>query len=245
MSPIWSGTSFLGFGQMKLEVDFSEVQGMLAREANVRQAREFLETASMSVAEKIAEFAREKLSVGGSRDVGATGGASKNIFVMKSGEHDAIIYEGAYPANYFIREGRTKGAKRPPARAIVEWIVHKGITIEKPKDQRGKWRITKYGGPRANLRSKPPRPWKRDMKQVAGIIATKIGQEGMTHFGKLYPSNSNRYDYYGEIMHRTPGEKYFTNMIMERYTYWFPLYREFLRDGRPRRIPRRLIGGAK
>jgi hypothetical protein len=241
-NPRIGGAGGTAFGQMRVEIDMGEVDGLLQAGESRRAVGNFLDNASRSVAEEIARLAREKLAVGGEKDIGATGRAAGNIYVIKTGKHDAEIFEGPYPANFYIREGRSKGAKKPPAKAIVDWIVSKGINITKPPDQRGAFRMTKYGGPRANLRSKSPRPWKRDLKQVAGVIANKIAQTGMKHLEPLYPSGQARYDYYGEILSRTPGRVYFDRMVSQGYGAWFTLYTQFVRDGRPRRISRRSFG---
>lgn len=245
MLPKSDMTADYGIGALRVHVDLDEVQGLLKdRVVHRRIADDFLETAALSVAERIAELARQRLAVGGKENVGASGASAKNIFVRKSGEHDAVIYEGPIGANIFIREGRSKGAKKPPAKAIVDWMVTKpGFVFKRPSDQRGTWRMTKYGGPRANLRSRPSRPFKRDLKQAAGIIANKIAERGMSHFTSKYPPGTPRYDYYGEIMSRTPGAEHFHRMVRKGYSTWFRLYVNFIRRGFISKIGKREFGG--
>ena len=230
---------------MLVGIDFSQVRGLIkGRAKQDRMIKNFLGTATLSVAERVAKLARDKLEVGAKENIGATGKAAKNIFAKKAGEYNAIVFEGPYPANYFIRKGRGVGAKKPPARAIMDWMVNKpGFTFQRPPDQRGQWRMTKYGGPRAKLRSKPPRPFKRDLKQAAGIIANKIAELGLVTLKSKYPYGQKKYDYYDEILEQAPGVNHFLGMINRGYSTWFHmLFNQYVTDGVVRRITTRDFG---
>jgi len=231
--------------QVLVSIDFSQVRGLIkGRAKQDRMIKNFLGTATLSVAERVAKLARDKLEVGAKENVGATGKAAKNIFAKKAGECNAVVFEGPYPANYFIRKGRGRGTKKPPARAIMDWMTNKpGFTFQRPPDQRGQWRMTKYGGPRAKLRSKPPRPFKRDLKQAAGIIANKIAELGLVTLKSKYPYGQAKYDYYDEILVQTPGMNHFLKMINRGYSSWFhTLFNQYVTDGVVRRITTRDFG---
>lgn len=231
--------------QVLVGIDFSQVRGLIKGHAKQQtMIKNFLGTATLSVAERVAELARAKLKVGAKENIGTTGKAAKNIFVKRVGACNAIIFEGPYPANYFIRKGRSPGSKKPPARAIIEWMTNKpGFTFQRPPDQRGQWRMTKYGGPRAKLRSKPPRPFKRDLKQAAGIIANKIAELGLVTLKSKYPYGQKKYDYYDEILEQTPGMNHFLSMINRGYSSWFHmLFNQYVTDGTVRRITTKEFG---
>ncbi len=220
-------------------IDFSQVRGLVKNHAKQQlMINDFLGTATFSIAKRVAEFAQAKLKVGAKENIGATGEAAKNIFAKRLGKHSAVVFEGPYPANYFIRKGRGQGEKKPPARAILEWMTSKpGFVFKKPSDQRGQWRTTKYGGPRANLRSKSPRPFKRDLKQAAGIIANKIAELGLVTLKGKYPYGQKRYDYYGEILERSPGTKHFLDMVNRGYVSWFyRMFDNYVTDARIRKV---------
>lgn len=230
--------------QVLIGVDFSQIKGLIRGHTKQQQAiKNFLGTATFSIAKRVAELARAKLEVGAKENVGATGKAAKNIFAKKAEKCSAIVFEGPYPANYFIRKGRGKGAKKPPARAIIDWMTSKpGFVFQRPPDQRGQWRMTKYGGPRAKLRSKSPRPFKRDLKQAAGIIANKIAELGLVTLKSKYPYGQAKYDYYDEIFDQTPGTKHFLGMINRGYRSWFRLFDHYVTDGVVRNITIRDFG---
>ena len=227
-------------------IDFSQVRGLIKGQAKQQEMiKGFLGTATFSVAKRVAELARAKLKVGAKENIGVSGKAAKNIFAKRAGESNAVVFEGPYPANYFIRKGRGEGTKKPPVRAIVEWMVSKpGFKFQRPPDQRGQWRMTKYGGPRAKTRSKPPRPFKRDLKQAAGIIANKIAELGLVSLKSKYPYGQKKYDYYDEILEQTPGTKHFLDMINRGYQAWFyRMFNQYVTDGVVRKVAVKDFGG--
>lgn len=231
--------------QVLVGIDLSQVRGLIkGRIKQEAMIKNFLGTATLSVATRVAELARAKLEVGSKENIGATGKAAKNIFAAEAGECNAIVFEGPYPANYFIRKGRGRGSKKPPAREIVAWMTSKpGFKFQRPPEQRGQWRMTKYGGPRAKLRSKPPRPFKRDLKQAAGIIANKIAELGLVTLKSKHPYGQAKYDYYDEILEHAPGTKHFLNMIDRGYRSWFHgLFAQYVTDGTVRKITIRDFG---
>ena len=230
----------LGFSALRVKIDFEEIQG-LRTDANWRMINEFTKTGTKLIANAVAAKARWLLDPSNPRrEIGVTGRASENIFVRqtsdKKGQTVHEVYEGVYPINALIRLGRGKG-KRPPYREIVEWIIHKGITIEPPEGQK-RWRMTKYGGPDANLRSRPPRPFKADLRSVAIMIARKINELGLAHLKEFYPPGAPKYDYYGEIL---KNKSWLRRMLTQHFDVWAKVYITFLKSGQYRRIPVRTI----
>lgn len=221
------------FGNLVVSLDTHEVQGLMNDPLGVGNAKSieaFMSNASSLVTERIAKLARERLSVGNSRNVGTTGEASKAIHVKPQGKTDSVIFETAIQ-NMFIREGRGTGGKQPSIPEIKTWLVTKpGIQFKNPDEK--PWRMTKKGGPRANLSSRPPRPFKKDLRSVAYLIARKIKAQGLTHFKKLYPGSSAKYDYYAEILNRSPGRAHFEKLVTKEYANWFTLYVNYIRRGR-------------
>ena len=234
-------------GTVQIDLDLSEVKGLIRdRAANQREADKFLSTAGMTVAKQIATLARKRLEVGGNKNIGTTGRASKNIFIKKVGETGAVVYEGAYPANYFIRMGRRQDSTPPPIKAILDWLVHKPGFDFSPQKENKRNRWTKFGGPRANLRSQPSRPFKRDLKGTAHAIANKIGKIGMWHLVPFYPKGQPKYDYYSEILTRTPGPNHFRTLIADTFNNdFFVAYARWLRDGIPVKMDPIRLGGTE
>ncbi len=219
-------------GPVEIIVDMRNVQGFLKEKGLQRGAiNDGLKLQSMTIATRVAKLAKERLSVGGEKNIGVSGKAAENIRVDEQGTTGAVINEGPYPANFFIREGRSKGTP-PPTRQIIDWIAAKGISVKVPPTQKGVLRWTKKGGARANLSSKPSRPFKRDLKHIASLIAYRIGQKGMTTLSKHHPTGQPQYDYYSEILTRTPGRQHFENLMEKTFDVdWFPHYIKFLRTG--------------
>lgn len=234
---------------INFNINWKEVQGLIADEdADWKKLRDFQRIGSLSIASYIAAKARKLLAPGNPRrDIGATGQASKNIFVKKIGsglESGHQIFEGSYRGNLYIRMGRGTGesVKRPPARAIVEWIVHKNINVYAPEVNPSPWRITKAGGPRADIKSRSPRPWKKDLRQVAAIIGNKMKETGMFHLKKFYPTGKGKYDYYGEIM---KDKRKMQRNMLRQFSIWSKVYANFIRSGQYRRISDRVISAEK
>jgi len=155
---------------IRIEVDMRDVRGVLKGKGQHQSAvKDGLRQQSYTIAARVAKLAKQRLAVGGEKKIGVTGKASKNIKVEKSGDTGAYIAEGPYPANFFIREGRSTG-KPPPIQPIIDWISAKGISVKVPPSQKGALRWTKKGGARANQSSKQSRPFKRDLKHIASLI---------------------------------------------------------------------------
>lgn len=241
MPPKFGSTFGVG-GVVQVTIDMDEVQGLLqSGHIHKKQVDDFLGAAGLTVANRVAEIARSRLAVGGKEGIGATGQAAANIFVEGT-PLGAIVYEGSYKGNQFIRFGRGEGAKRPPSKAILDWMVSKpGFKFEQPESQSEKWRMTKRGGPRA--RSGAPRPFKRDLRQLAVIIANKIAEKGMTTLLGKYPQGSKRYDYYAEMFARTPGMEHFEKLWERNFGTFFTLYMRFLRNGIPMNMKGKILGG--
>jgi len=220
-------------GPVIITVDMTDVRGFLKehRVKNTGAIYDGLRQQSATVANRVAKLAKERLSVGGKKDIGVTGKAAENIRVEEAGKYGAQIVEGPYPANFYIREGRAPGGTPPPTRQIIDWIAAKGISIKPPKSQGGPLRWTKSGGAQANQSSKPSRPFKRDLKHIASLIAYRIGERGQTHFSKYHPEGHPRYDYYAEILTRTPGRRHFERLMDQSFDEWFLHYVRFLRSG--------------
>ncbi len=232
----------IGFGAIRVEIDFDEIQG-LRTDSNWRMIDEFTKTGSELIANAVAGKARWLLDPDNpKRNIGVTGRASRNIFVRqvshnKKGRTTHEVYEGVYPVNAIIRMGRGTMGKRPHHRDIVEWIVHKGIHIKPPEGQK-RWRMTKYGGPDANLRSRPPRPFKADLRGAAIAIATKINELGLAHLEEFYPLGKPKYDYYGELL---KNKRWLRRMLSKHFDIWAKVYVTFLKSGQYRRVPVRTI----
>jgi hypothetical protein len=233
---------------INFNINWKEVQGLIAdADADWRKLRDFQRIGSLSIASYIANKARKLLDPDNPRrEIGATGQASKNIFVKKIGsglESGHQIFEGSYRGNLYIRTGRGLGATRPPARAIVEWLVHKKqVTIYPPEVNPSPWRITKAGGPRANIKKRPPRPWKKDLRQIAAIIGNKMKETGMAHLKKFYPVGQPKYDYYGEIM---KDKRKMQKVMLQQFSVWSKVYAKFIKSGQYRRISDRVISAEK
>ncbi len=219
-------------GPVRIEVDTKQVRGFLKGKGAQKEAiYDGLRQQTYTIAARVAKLARERLAVGGEKDIGVSGKASKNIKVKAQGATGAYIFEGPYPANFFIREGRSTGTP-PPIQPIIDWISAKGISVKVPSSQKGALRWTKKGGARANLSSKPTRPFKRDLKHIASLIAYRIGERGQVHFSEFHPTGSPRYDYYSEILTRSPGRRHFVGLMERTFNRdWFPQYVNFLRTG--------------
>lgn len=219
-------------GPIRIEVDMQNVRGLLKESGAQKTAiYDGLRQQSFTLAARVAKLAKERLAVGGEKDIGVSGKAAGNIKVKAQGSTGAYIFEGPYPANFFIREGRSQGTP-PPIQPIIDWISAKGISVKVPSSQKGALRWTKKGGARANLSSKPSRPFKRDLKHIASLIAYRIGEKGQTHFSQFHPTGQPRYDYYSEILTRSPGRRHFVGLMERTFNRdWFPHYVEFLRTG--------------
>jgi len=219
-----------GLTGITIEVDKSEIKGILmGGYANTRQLTRHVRRVAMITATRVADIAKSRLEIGGRKNIGATGRAATNIFVRQSGD-DAMVYEGSYPGNYYIRYGRGSTKKPPPIQSIVDWMVNKpGFNFNPQKSQALRW--TKSGGPRANLRSRPSRPFKRDLKDTAQAISAKIGKTGLVHLKKYHPVGQPRYDYYSEMFTRTPGIRHFNKLIAKEQGEFLTQHIRFLRDG--------------
>lgn len=168
---------------------------------------------------------------------GASGKARDNIFYK--GEHtssgyNATIYEGSYVGNAFIRSGRLSHTEdqldnTPTVGAIVNWMIVKNIPVKQPEKQ-ATWRMTKYGGLRADRRNKPSRPWKADLRLIALIIAQHINIMGVAP-----------YDYYAETFNQ--DSRTMTNKMEKTGILYLNPYFEFLTTGfyRPKIGPRQEI----
>jgi hypothetical protein len=217
---------------VKIEVDMSQVRGFRKIGMHKNVVADGLKLQTLTIAARVAKLARERLSVSDPKNIGVTGKASGNIHVVPEGATGAGISEGPYPANFFIREGRAQGSTPPPIKAIIDWISAKGISVKVPPSQKGALRWTKKGGARADSTAKPSRPFKRDMKHIASLIAYRIGERGQVHFSKFHPTGSPRYDYYSEILTRTPGKRHFVQLLEKTFgSKWIPPYVTFLRTG--------------
>ncbi len=217
---------------IKIEVDMSQVRGFRKIGMHKNVVADGLKLQTLTIANRVAKLARERLSVSNPKNIGTTGKASGNIHVVAQGSTGAGISEGPYPANFFIREGRSGGSTPPPIRAIIDWISAKGISVKVPPSQKGALRWTKKGGARANLSSKPSRPFKRDLTHIASLIAYRIGERGQVHFSEFHPTGQTRYDYYSEILTRTPGKRHFESLMEKTFgSKWVPQYVNFLRTG--------------
>ena len=220
-------------GPVEITVDMTRVQGFLKNKGLQRGAiDDGLRLQSHTIASRVAKLAKERLSIASDKRIGVTGKASRNIKVNSLGKTGAVISEGPYPANFFIREGRSAGSTPPPIKEIIDWIAAKGISVKLPPSQKGALRWTKKGGARANISSKPSRPFKRDLTHIASLIAFRIGERGMVTLKRHHPSGQSRYDYYSEILTRSPGKRHFETLMERTFkSVWFPHYVRFLRTG--------------
>lgn len=217
---------------IKIDVDMSQVRGFRKLGMHKNVLDDGLKMQTLTIANRVAKLAKERLAVNGQKDIGVTGKAAGNIHVLAEGATGAVISEGPYPANFFIREGRSQGSTPPPIKAIIDWIAAKGISVKAPPSQKGALRWTKKGGARANLSSKPSRPFKRDLTHIASLIAYQIGERGQVHFSKFHPEGKTYYDYYSEILTRTPGKRHFVQLLETTFgSKWIPQYANFLRTG--------------
>lgn len=224
-------------------INWEEIQGFIDDgSTNWKRLRDFQRIGSYTIASFVQDKARKLLEPNNpSRDIGATGQASKNIFIRATGsgnESGFQIYEGSYRGNRYIRLGRREGSNIPPPRAIVEWLVHKNISITAPDVNKTPWRMTKMGGPRANVSSRPPRPWKRDLRQVAAMIGNKMKSTGMEHLKAFMPKGKAKYDYYGEIM---KDKRKMGRILEDSFDIWAVVYGKFIKSGQYRRIQNRTI----
>ncbi len=239
VTPDMIGQKILSFS-----IDWKEAQGLIDEgNKDWRKLKDFQRQGSLAISSYVANKARWLLDPdNAARNIGATGQASRNIFIRPIGKGEKAgyqIYEGVYRGNMFIRLGRRTGGDRPPARAIVEWIVHKkSVNIYPPESAKSIWRMTKKGGPNANLSSRAPRPWKRDLRQVAAIIGNKMKKTGMVHLKQFYPKGQPKYDYYGEIF---KDRRKMKSIMLKRFSVWAKVYAKFLKTGQYRRVPDRVI----
>lgn len=239
ISPDMIGSRILSF-----TIDWKQIQGLIDDgNQDWRKLKDLQRQGTVSIASFVANKARWLLDPDNpNREIGATGQASQNIFIRPIGKGEKAghqIYEGIYRGNVFIRLGRRTGGERPPARAIVEWMVHKkNFPFEPPESSKDVWRITKKGGPNANLSSRPPRPWKRDLRQLAAIIGNKMKKTGMVHLKKYYPKGQPKYDYYGEIF---KDRRQMRKIMLTRFSVWSKVYAKFIRSGQYRRVSDREI----
>lgn len=219
-----------GLSGVTIEVDTTDVKGILrGPDSHNTQIARYMRRVSMITAVEVAKVAKSRLEVGGKKGIGATGRAADNIFV-KQDKNDAMVYEGTYPGNYYIRYGRGSTKKPPPIQSIIDWMVNKpGFNFNPQKSQDLRW--TKSGGPRANLKSRPSRPFKRDLKDTAQAISAKIGKTGAVHFEKFHPVGQPRYDYYSEMFTRTPGMAHFTKLILRAEGEFRVQFIRYLRNG--------------
>ncbi len=217
---------------IKIDVDMSQVRGFRKIGMHKTVVNDGLKLQTLTIASRVAKLAKDRLSVSNQKKIGTTGKASGNIHAKADGPTGAVISEGPYPANFFIREGRSRGTTPPPVKAIIDWVSAKGISVKVPPSQKGILRWTKKGGARADLTSKPSRPFKRDMKHIAALIAYRIGERGLTHFSEFHPTGAPYYDYYSEILTRTPGKRHFEGLMERTFSSkWVPQYVHFLRTG--------------
>lgn len=220
-------------GPIEITVDMSRVQGFLKSKGLQKGAiDDGLRLQSRTIGARVAKLAKERLSIANAKRIGVTGQASRNIKVSPLGKTGTVITEGPYPANFFIREGRSAGSTPPPIKQIIDWIATKGISVKMPPSQKGALRWTKKGGARADTASKPSRPFKRDLTHIASLIAFRIGDRGMVTLKRHHPSGQSRYDYYSEILTRSPGKRHFETLMERTFkSVWFPHYVRFLRTG--------------
>ena len=191
---------------LRVWVDFKNARGFKPAAALGRR-RVFKRmgwTVGFKIAHRLAARMRVLLQPGKG---GASGLAAQNIFVGLEKDGSIVIYEGeGYEGGFFLRHGRKPSkdtSKAPPYKAIIDWVIAKGIALD--FSGRPTPRMTKYGGLRAKTRSKPSRPFKKDMKGIALAIAQSIRGKGMESLKTEYPFGQSRFEYHLAAMIESGG----------------------------------------
>lgn len=117
---------------------YEDVMGRLDKKAFRLAANELTKSAGHEVAEDALKRLHYILKPGGTADVGATGGASKNFEVQMVDVGNGIIKwqiieGGATPANAYIREGIPPGYKADRM-TLFGWAKIRGIELVHPRE---------------------------------------------------------------------------------------------------------------